>query len=174
MLRTSEDGMDLYVIRHADAGNPAEWHGPDPERPLSDLGRRQARALGAALRAQGISLGAVVSSPYLRARETAEGLVSDDGPTLSFSELLASGMMRRRKLSRFLAGLGLASLAIVGHDPDLPEYLGWILAVDPDKVRLAKGGAALVRFDKEPAKGDGELVWSVTPDWYTHAEANGR
>lgn len=166
--------MDLFIVRHADAGDSAEWPGPDSERPLSLLGHRQARALGQALHRQGVRLGAVVSSPFVRARETAEDLLAAWGDTFapSFSDLLASGMMRKRKLSQFLAGLGLSSLAIVGHDPDLPAYLGWLLGTDPDHVPLAKGGTAYLHFDEEPAKGDGELIWMITPDWYLPAESD--
>ena len=167
--------MDLYIIRHADAGNPAEWSGPDSERPLSDLGHRQARALGQALHWQGVTLGAVISSPLVRAHQTAEDVLAawGAGAALQFSDYLASGMMRRKKLSQFLAELGHSSLAIVGHDPDLPEYLGWLLGTDPEQAHLAKGGAVLVRFEDGPAKKEGELVWMVTPDWYVAAEGDG-
>ncbi|MDB5310579.1 MAG: phosphohistidine phosphatase [Gemmataceae bacterium] len=160
--------MDLYVIRHADAGNPKEWKGDDADRPLSLLGHQQARALGEAFRQRGISVGAVISSPLVRTRETAEELLRAwpgvAGP--EFCDLLAPGALRRRKLSRFLAGMGGQSLAIVGHDPDLPAYLGWLLGTDPEQVHLEKAGAALVRFEDVPGKGEGTLAWMVTPEWY--------
>jgi phosphohistidine phosphatase len=166
--------MDLYIIRHADAGNPAEWPGPDSERPLSSLGHRQAQALGQALHSQGVTLGAVVSSPLVRARQTGEDVLAawGAGTALQFSDFLASGMMRRKKLSKFLAGLGHSSLAIVGHDPDLPEYLGFHIGTDPEQAHLVKGGAVLVRFDDEPAKKEGELVWMVTPEWFMPAKGD--
>src|SRR5439155_15154027 len=60
--------MNLYIIRHADAGNPKQWRGDDADRPLSELGRRQARALGEAFRHQQLPLDVVVSSPTVRTR----------------------------------------------------------------------------------------------------------
>src|SRR5262245_8200927 len=117
--------MNLYIIRHADAESREEWTGDDAERPLTPLGHRQARALGEALRQRGVSLDVVVTSPMVRARQTAEGLLgtrsNGSGPELC--DLLAQDAVRRRKLTKFLAHLGVENVAIVGHDPDLPSYL---------------------------------------------------
>jgi phosphohistidine phosphatase len=160
--------MNLYIIRHADAGNRDEWRGDDADRPLSDLGHRQARALGEAFQQRKLTVGAVVSSPLVRTRETAAeflgGLESD--LSAQFSDLLAPAALKPRKLSKHIAGLGVASVAVVGHDPDLPEYLGWLLGADPETFPLAKAGAALVTFDGDPKKGDGHLAWMITPDWF--------
>lgn len=166
--------MNLYIIRHADAGNRDAWRGDDADRPLSDLGHRQARALGEAFRQRKLDVGAVVSSPLVRTRETAEGLLEawPGGPAVQFSDLLAPAALKPRKLSKVLAGLGVASAAVVGHDPDLPEYLGWLLGADPEAVPLAKAGAALVTFDGDPKKGDGHLAWMITPEWFMTGSGN--
>jgi phosphohistidine phosphatase len=160
--------MNLYIIRHADAGNREEWRGDDADRPLSDLGRRQARALGEAFRQRGLAVDAVLASPLVRTRETAEGFLEawPGGPGVQFCDLLAPGALKRKKLSKQIAGLGVGSVAIVGHDPDLPEYLGWLINADAETVHLAKGGAALVTCDDGPGKGDGGLGWIITPDWF--------
>jgi phosphohistidine phosphatase SixA len=160
--------MNLYLVRHADAGSRQEWAGDDAERPVSPVGRRQAQALAAAFRERGILLDAVIASPLVRTRQTAEELlpVAADGAGVQFNELLAPGQLRRRKLSKFLAGLGAKSVAVVGHDPDLPEYLAWLLGTDPEQVHLEKGGVALVRFEDTPGKGEGVLAWMVTPEWF--------
>ena len=67
--------------RHADAGDPAKWDGPDSQRPLSGKGRKQAERLGAFLDAHGIEPDAIVSSPRLRAQETAEVVADALGMT---------------------------------------------------------------------------------------------
>jgi phosphohistidine phosphatase len=160
--------MNLYIIRHADAGNRDDWTGDDADRPLTDLGHKQARALGEALRHRGISFGAVVSSPMLRAKQTAEGVLgawsNGSGPRLC--DYLAQGEMRRRRLTKMLTGTGSENVAIVGHDPDLPTYLAWLIGAKAGTVTLEKAGVALVRFEDEPGKREGELVWVVTPEWY--------
>jgi len=160
--------MNLIIIRHADAGDRNQWPGDDDERPLSDLGQRQATALGAALKTRGVVLNAVVSSPLVRTRQTAEGVLTGFGTAMEiqFSDLLAPAELRRKKLAKHLAGLGAETIAVVGHDPDVPAFLGWLLGVDPEHVHLQKGAAALVQFEDEPGKGDGTLGWLITPDWY--------
>lgn len=159
--------MNLHVIRHADAGDAMNWSGDDSDRPLTDLGRRQARSLGETFRRLGVSLDAVVSSPYVRTRETAELLLEGLGAPseVKFSGLLASGAMRRNQLAQELASLGASSLAIVGHEPDLPNFLGWLLDVEPRKVFLKKGGAAHIQC-RLPEKGTATLTWLITPAWY--------
>jgi phosphohistidine phosphatase len=163
--------MLLYLIRHADAGDPRQWAGDDAARPLSPLGQRQSLALGECFKKHGTALQAVVSSPLVRTRQTAEGVIA--GASLSceitFCDLLAPGQLRRKKLAKHLASLGAERVAIVGHDPDLPAFLGWLLGVDPEHVHLEKGGAAAVAFEDEPGKGDGTLAWMVTPEWYLNA-----
>jgi len=89
--------MDLYVIRHADAGNREEWPGDDADRPLSPLGHRQARALGEAFRDRGMAVDAVVSSPLVRTRQTAESFLGAfaNPPEIQYSDLLAPGELLR-------------------------------------------------------------------------------
>ncbi len=161
--------MDLYLIRHADAGNPLDWDGDDADRPLTELGRSQAQALGAAFRARGVVVDAILTSPLTRTVQTAgefhEALGA--GPAPVACDLLASGALRRRKLTKVVTALGMKSVALVGHDPDLPIYLGWLLGIDPDHVKLEKGGVAKVSFEDEPARGDGLLGWMLTPTWFT-------
>lgn len=164
--------MNLYVIRHADAGDSSTWRGDDSLRPLTEHGRHQAKALGEALRRQGVTLDAAVSSPYVRARETAELVVDGLGASLEvqFSDLLASGAMKRNQLAHELAALKVSSLAIFGHEPDLPDFLGWLLDVSPKHLFLKKGGAAFVQC-RSPGKGDGNLGWLIGPAWYMKNEA---
>jgi len=166
--------MKLYIARHADAGDREKWDGDDHDRPLSQLGHRQARALGDAFRQRDLTVDAVVSSPLVRARQTAESFLQawpDGAPTPHFTDLLAPEELRKRKLTKQLAGLGVESVAVVGHDPELPAYLGWLLGADAENVRLEKGAAALVAFEDEPAKGEGRLGWVVTPDWFLNEKA---
>ena len=160
--------MKLYIIRHADAGDPKQWQIDDAARPLSALGQKQAGALGEAFKKQGIVLQAVVSSPLVRTRQTAEGIMAALGiagePT--FLELLEPGAMRPRKLSSELAELKVDSVAIVGHDPDMPNYLCWLLGIEQRQLYLEKCAVALVQTGKEPDKGEGTLGWLVTPEWF--------
>ncbi|HUR53925.1 MAG TPA: histidine phosphatase family protein [Gemmataceae bacterium] len=165
--------MHLYLIRHADAGDPLTWEGDDEDRPLTDLGHRQARELAVAMQRTGHHLRFVVSSPLVRARETAEELLGVWTPATrdpAICELLSPGRLRKRKLSRYLDGLEAPALAIVGHMPEISDYLGWLLGTKGEAVPLKKGGAACVELPVGPAKGRGELKWAISPDWYMPAE----
>ncbi len=160
--------MDLYIIRHADA-QPLGEGGieDDAERPLTSVGQAQCGPLAAALQRQGVQLERVVTSPLLRARQTAEGLLkhlAPPTPELHTCDELAPGG-KRRKLNRFLRGLSASSVAVVGHMPDLNLYLAWLIGSKKAQVDLAKAGVACVHFDDDVRRGAGVLTWLVTPQW---------
>ena len=64
--------MSLYLVRHAKAGSRSEWDGDDLLRPLSKNGWKQSKAIAKHLRKQGPTR--LLSSPYLRCRQTLEPL----------------------------------------------------------------------------------------------------
>src|SRR5690349_11068177 len=113
--------MKLILVRHADAAAKGENGSTrDFDRPLTDLGREQAQKLADALAAHGVRPDAVVSSPLVRAVQTAEPLLalltgeSHQSVPCSF---LAPDYYRPKKLSKFLTGLGGEVLCVVGHNP---------------------------------------------------------
>ena len=160
--------MDLYIIRHAEAQALGEGGiKDDADRPLTEAGHAQCGPLAAALQRQGVRLERVVASPLLRARQTAEGLLQNlapPTPELHLCDHLKPGG-KRRKLTRFLYGLGGNAIAIVGHMPDLSFYAGWLIGSKMAQIEIAKAGMVCVHFEDEPDKGAGVLHWLVTPDW---------
>ena len=161
--------MDLYVIRHADALALGERGiTEDAERPLSEVGETQAKTVGKGLQAKGIRPRFIVSSPLIRARQTAEGIqrqFAADRPTLQVAEELAPGF-KAKQLARFLRGLSADALAVVGHQPDLAEWVAWLVGSKKAQIDLAKAGVALIRCPDRARKGAGTLTWLVTPDWF--------
>jgi phosphohistidine phosphatase len=160
--------MHLYVIRHADAVPlGAEGIHDDAQRPLTGAGRAQCKALAKALPKLGVRLDRLLTSPLVRARQTADAL-SDawgaGGPAVVECDLLAPGEKKRDLLDR-LREQHVDSLGIVGHNPDLSELLGWFLGDKRAGVHLDKAGVACVEFDGLPGKGSGVLAWLVTPAW---------
>ncbi|HTU88859.1 MAG TPA: phosphohistidine phosphatase SixA [Gemmataceae bacterium] len=162
--------MELYIIRHADAQPLGEGDVErDEDRPLTAKGHTQCGPLAAALQRQGVHLDRIVTSSLLRARQTAENLIQDlaaPKPELHICDHLAPGG-KRRKLTRFLIGLGAQSMAVVGHMPDLALYAGWLIGSRKAQIDLAKAGVACIHFEDEADKGTGALVWMVTPEWCT-------
>lgn len=160
--------MELYLIRHADAlplgeGGVME----DAERPLSDTGKAQVKTLAAALQRHGVRPGVLVTSPLLRARQTAEELIkhwTGPPPTVQECPELAIGG-KAKKLARFLRDLDGNAVALVGHQPDLCELAAWLIGSRKTQIDLAKAGAAGITCPDGPAKGTGTLLWLVTPAW---------
>jgi phosphohistidine phosphatase len=101
--------MRLLIVRHAEAASG----NPDELRPLTSEGREHARAVGARLRDEGFAADAVVSSPLLRARETAEALGL--GPP-EVDDRLAPGASPL-DVRDAAAGRG-ETVVVVGHQPD--------------------------------------------------------
>jgi phosphohistidine phosphatase len=160
-------------VRHADAVAKGDnGAAKDFERHLSEQGREQAARLAEALAALGVRLDAVVSSPLIRARETAEPLlpllITPSHEPIE-SEYLAIGGLRPKRLSRFVGEHGGETVALVGHNPDLSAYAGWLLGAEETAIDLDKGAAALIAFPDGIEKGEGRLEWCITPAWYLGA-----
>ena len=116
--------MRLLVIRHSEAVARSEAQ-PDPERALTDKGRRDARALARALSALGVTLDCLHHSPWLRAVETADALVGLVRRETFVTERLA--MPPGQELLKALSG---DSVAVVGHQPWLGVLTSWLLLGD--------------------------------------------
>lgn len=81
--------MTVYLVRHAKAGSRKGWSGDDDLRPLSKAGRAQARALAKALAHAGITR--IVSSPFVRCRETVAPLAQRLDVEVALADALAEG-----------------------------------------------------------------------------------
>jgi phosphohistidine phosphatase SixA len=153
---------ELYLIRHADAGDPEAWTGSDDVRPLSGKGEKQAKRLGRFLAELGFRPDAVITSPKTRARQTAEIVADSLGVEIAIDERLAGGVdVVAIEAILFDAGEPERPV-LVGHDPDLSELTSWIAGAGP--FALKKG--ALVRIDtiRPISQASGTLRWLVPPD----------
>ena len=104
--------MRVYLVRHAQAAGGD----PDDLRPLTAAGRADARALGERLARDGVRAAAVISSPLLRARETAAEIGRALGCEPEADERLAPGATAAL-LRATVAGRG-DEVVVVGHQPD--------------------------------------------------------
>jgi phosphohistidine phosphatase SixA len=105
----------LFLVRHAKAA-PGE---PDELRPLTKAGEARARELGERLAGEGLD--AVVSSPLLRARATAEPIARASGLEVEIDERLAPGA-DENAVRAIVEGRGDA-VTVVGHQPDCSEIV---------------------------------------------------
>jgi phosphohistidine phosphatase len=134
----------LWLLRHGDAAEGS----PDAERPLTDKGERQARAVGLALKALGVELDACLTSPKLRAADTARLACEPLGVEPQHEPKLAGGPFDAEALA---AGLG-DDVLLVGHDPDFSMAVHDLTGA---QVRMKKGGLAGVE--------KGELIVLLRP-----------
>jgi len=155
--------LELYLLRHADAGDSALWTGDDAERPLSKKGRRQTKAVARLLRDLGLRVDAVISSPLVRAAQTAKPVAKATGVDVLTDDRLGYGF-GRRELAAIVKqlGSGMHAVILVGHDPGFTDVLSFLVGAD---ITMAKG--ALARIDlaqREVKAGAGELRWLIPPD----------
>jgi phosphohistidine phosphatase len=161
--------MFVLLVRHADAGDRGEFARtgrPDSERPLTDKGRKQARAAAAAFRELVPSCGLVLTSPYARAAETAD-VVSQAWPGVAVERTgaLEPGARPEQVGALVAARAAPGGVAVVGHEPDLGILASWMLAgLDDSRIVFKKGGAALLEVDSGTTmKGRAMLRWLMGP-----------
>jgi phosphohistidine phosphatase len=125
----------LFLVRHAEAA-PGE---PDALRPLTPAGQAAARELAGRLAAE--NLDAVLSSPLLRARQTAEQIARAANLTAEVDERLAPGATAA-DVREAVSGRG-ESVVTVGHQPDCSEIF---LDLTGEGRRFAPGAVAVVEL----------------------------
>jgi phosphohistidine phosphatase len=157
------DGTEfqLYLLRHAHAGNAGNWTGADADRPLSPRGRDQAKRLGTFLAARGVVPDTIVSSPKLRARQTANIVADALGVGVATDDVLAEGF-ELDALAALMAGAGGTSMMLVGHDPDFSDLLATLVGAGDMPMR--KGALARVDLALPLGPGCGILRWLVPPE----------
>ena len=137
----------IWLLRHGEAADGS----PDAERPLTAEGERQSRAAGTALKALGVELAACLTSPKVRAYDTARLACEQLGGVEPAHEpKLAGGPFDPEQLA---AGLEDGDVLLVGHDPDFSMA---VHALTGAQVRMKKGGLAGVE--------KGELKVLLRPD----------
>jgi phosphohistidine phosphatase len=161
--------MNLYLLRHGIAvqrDDPSTQN--DAARPLTPKGLKRMRKGARGLRRLNIPFDAVVTSPALRARQTADivaaalGLesvleeMSDLGPESSVESLLFN---LTRLQNHF-------HLLLVGHEPLLSDLANFLLTLNHESrvgIALKKGGMCRIEIDALPPAERGTLCWLMTP-----------
>jgi phosphohistidine phosphatase len=155
--------MDVFVLRHAIAED-AGLGQADSERRLTDLGRDRLRlVVQKAIRA-GMSPAVVLTSPYLRARETADILLEAlDYPcelvttaNLTPDAAVADLWQELREYSR------LSPAVVVGHNPQLSEFVSALIGSPRHAVEMKKAAIAYVAEAGNGPHPAGRLVWMLT------------
>ena len=153
--------MELYLFRHGIAENGS----PDAERKLTDKGREKTALMARRARHAGVEPCLILSSPYLRAVQTAEVAAAEFGcqaPLVRIESLVPHGTPEAvwNDISDHRAE---PSILLVGHEPLLSYLTAWLLAAPALRVEMKK--SAMVRIDVESFRGSphGILRWMMVP-----------
>jgi len=160
--------MELYILRHGlavEQGTPG-YH-DDGERPLTPKGERKLWRIAEAMEALEISFDLILSSPYLRARQTA-GVIAAAFNTrkkLEFCDDLIPGGSSKR-LIQFLSEMKPApgSILLVGHEPYLSGLISLLISGESSvSIVMKKGGLCKLTVKVLRHARCASLEWLLTP-----------
>lgn len=156
----------LYFLRHAPAGSPEDWEGPDEARPLTAEGRKKLKGAKKGLRKLIGTPDVIVSSHYARAWQTAEAVARqlDYANEIEKSEALGHDGDAAQRDALLLHRAPGSSLLFVGHSPDLERWIARLLGASaPYALELKKGGVCRVDLVEIDGERVATLRWLVTP-----------
>jgi phosphohistidine phosphatase len=170
--------MELLVIRHGaarDRGEFAQTGLSDDLRPLTAEGADEMRKVARGLLTQVKHIDFLATSPLVRAVQTAEIVAEAFGIEVSDTTTSLTPEARLEEFEKWCAGVGPRKVvAVVGHEPHLSTLVTWLLSGERDsRVRLRKGGAALLEFEADVRREAGTLGWLVTPRLLAASAENG-
>jgi phosphohistidine phosphatase len=157
--------MDLYIIRHAiavDEGTPE--YEEDSQRPLTDKGKKKMRQIAKGLRSLGADFDLVISSPYERAKETAEILanVFKIKTDVAFSENLIPMGDPDLLIAEMNEKYSANSIALVGHEPHLTALISLLVSDNASvDMTLKKGGVCRLSADNLHHTRKATLEWLI-------------
>jgi phosphohistidine phosphatase len=159
--------MLILLIRHANAGqrDPAQWP-DDTERPLTDKGRKVQRDVSRFLRKRELAPSLVLTSPWLRAMQTAEIVV--EAARVAQPPVPCEPLAEDPDLVRLADFVGQqppeAIVALVGHSPWMEELASLLLGGDTAGLRIDFPKSGVMGIDVEGmTAGEGELRFFLRP-----------
>src|SRR5689334_14456788 len=152
---------ELYFLRHADAGDPEKWTRPDAERPLSSKGKKQTEHLAWFLESTGFRPDAILTSPKVRAEQTARPIADRLDVKLTLEPRLGQPL-DLTTLDLILADAGDPERVIVAaHDHDFIDLVVELTGLRDFEMK--KGAFLRIDVDRPLEPGTGRLVWLVPP-----------
>jgi phosphohistidine phosphatase len=152
----------LYFLRHGKAGSPTR--GDDDARELTAAGIDALRRAAPLWRRVNLRPDVVISSPLVRARQTAELVTEAIGGDVLVDERLRPGASWGDLARAMAAHPDARRVLLVGHEPDLSSAVAHLTGAA--SVRMRNGGLACLEFYGIPEPGGGELAWLLDPDLY--------
>lgn len=154
--------MKLYFLRHGSAADFDVWDGTDFDRPLTRDGRERMEREAKAMAALAFPLDLIVSSPLVRAKQTAAivaaalglsgRLIVDERLALDFGPAPLASLLADHRSAR--------ALMLVGHEPGMSRTIGHLTG--GTRIEVKKGSLAYVEL-ADPSVLQGRLMWLLPP-----------
>lgn len=160
--------MKLYFMRHGiavDRGNTTK-PSDDRQRDLTPKGIKRMRKAAAGLLSLSIPFDRILTSPFERARQTAQIVaeVVNMADRLEEIQELCPEQSVQDLLSGLAAYSGKNNILLIGHEPLLSSTVSFLLSGSTGaEIRLKKGGLCCLEVDRFPPKENAVLHWALTP-----------
>jgi phosphohistidine phosphatase len=155
---------ELYLIRHGLAEERGETWPDDSKRPLTEEGMSRLRKQARGLARLGVTLDIVLTSPLVRARQTAEIIAAglDPRPTLATIDSLAPDGTYQAIMADLEKHARKTRIALVGHEPDIGEIAARLIGAR-HAIVFKKGAVCRIDVNALPPGGPGALQWFLPP-----------
>jgi phosphohistidine phosphatase len=160
-------GYELYVMRHglAVTGGSVRFS-DDAQRPLVPEGKEKMREIAGGLKRMGFEVDWIVTSPLVRAVETA-GIIAESlasSVPVDVCDAMRPGGSPEALLAFLAKRPNCRRVLVVGHEPDLSDLAARLIGAGGHaNLAFKKGGCCMISFDEFPPKSPGQLVWWLTP-----------
>jgi phosphohistidine phosphatase len=167
--------MDLYILRHAIAvEHGTAGYERDSDRPLTNKGERKMRCIAEAMRSLELSFDLILSSPFVRARQTAEIVANVFGmeKRLEFTKNLAVGGNKQELINELNKNYAdMKRIILVGHEPYLSGLISVLIAGNEGLfITMKKGGVCALTIDSLQYGKCATLEWLLAPSQLTRIE----
>ena len=156
--------LTVYLVRHAIAAERGEDWPDDSKRPLTSDGVTRFKEAARGLARMEVAVDAVLTSPLVRARQTAEILAAalpGDPPIVEMASL-APGVAVKTVVDELGKQGRRRRIALVGHEPEIGELAARLVG-SGNPIPFKKGGVCRIDFNGPPAEGPGTLCWFAPP-----------
>jgi phosphohistidine phosphatase len=155
---------EIYLIRHGVAEERGDAWPDDAKRPLTDDGMSRMRKSVRGLARLGIAMDAVLTSPLVRARQTAEIVAAglSPRPSLVTIDSLAPGGSFADVIADLEKHVRKTRIALVGHEPNIGELAARLIG-SRHPIEFKKGAVCRIDVEALPPSGPGDIRWLLTP-----------
>ena len=155
---------EIYLVRHGLAEERGDAWPDDAKRPLTDEGMSRMRKSVRGLARIGVSCDVILTSPLVRARQTAEIVAAGlaERPTLVTVDSLSPAGSFAAVIADLEKQARRERIALVGHEPNIGELAARLIG-SRHAIEFKKGAVCRVDLEALPPSGPGQLRWLLTP-----------